>query len=311
MKEKIAIIILFAIINSWKVFSQYLPMVQENRYWIYQSHFEEDGYPVASGFLINFEGDTLINNTVYKKVWQQGLSGTHPCPMGLMPCFVFDHPYTIFNKFLYGFIREDTIGRKVFFRPSAGLYCHVEEYPLFDFSLQVHDDLDDCKKETLGQDPGFGVIDSITYNTYWGLTRKVFHTTGWVSCIGDTYSGQVNLIESIGFEHYGLFHDPDNCLIKLYDFCEGSLSDCNIISKSKEFTEEEGISFYPNPTRTKIFISDNLALASATVINLSGQEINVACHGNTIEFNGIVSGFYILKIKTIRGEIYMAKIIKE
>ena len=286
-------------------------MVQENRYWIYQRYYESDNYPIASGFLINFEGDTLINNIVYKKVWQQGLSGTHPCPMGFRPCFVFDLPYTIFNKFLYGFIREDTIGRQVFFRPSQGLYCHFEEYPLFDFSLQVHDELDDCKKETLGDDPGFGVIDSITYNSYWGLTRKVFHTTGWVSCIGDTWSGQVSLIESIGFEHYGLFHDPYNCLIELYDFCEGSLSDCNIISKSKEFTEEGGISFYPNPTRNNIFISDNLTLASVKAFSLSGQETNLSLKGNTIELNAIVSGFYILKIRTNEGKIYMVKVIKD
>ena len=75
MKKKITILFLLAITNSRNIFSQYLPMVQENKYWIYQRYIES--YPqfqVATGFLIHFEGGTLIHNTVYKKVWQQGLS---------------------------------------------------------------------------------------------------------------------------------------------------------------------------------------------------------------------------------------------
>lgn len=287
-------------------------MVQENKYWIYQRYIES--YPqfqVATGFLINFEGDTLINNTIYKKVWQQGLSGTHPCPMGFMPCFEFDQPYTTISKFLFGFIREDTIERKVYFTYAEGLYCNVEEYMLFDFSLQVNDELDDCKKETLGENPEFGIIDSITYDSYWGLTRKVFHTTGWVDLTGDSFSGQVNIMEGVGFERHGLFRNAVYDFIGLYDYCEGSLNDCNIISGSTAYTEKEGISFYPNPTHANIFINDNLTIASVKAFSLSGQETNLRWQGNTIELNGMISGFYILKIRTAEENIYMAKVVKD
>ena len=312
MKVKITILLSFAITNISAIFGQYIPMVQENKYWIYQRYIESDpSFQIASGFLINFEGDTLISNTVYKKVWQQELSGTHPCPMGFLPCFVFDQPYKIINKYPAGFIREDTLERKVYYRPAEGLYCNVTEYLLFDFSLQVNDELDDCKKEVLGDNPEFAIIDSITHELYWGLTRKVFHTTGWVSCIGDTYSGQVNLIEGIGFEHYGLFHGPDNCLIELHDFCEGSLSDCNIISSSTDLTDKDGIAFYPNPANDRIFISTNLSLASVTAIDLSGKQSNVRFHGNTIELNELINGFYILKIRSLDGKYFFEKVIKE
>lgn len=289
-------------------------MVQENKYWIYQRHYESDGYPITSGFLINFEGDTLINNTIYKKVWQQELSGTHPCPMGYMPCFVFDQPYHIFSKYMDGFIREDTVGRKVYYRSTSGLYCYAEEYLLFDFSLQVNDSLDECKMETLGggvDHPEFGIIDSITYDSYWGLTRKVFHTTGWESLIGDFSSGQVNIIESVGFEHQGLFRDPANIFIGLYDFCEGSLSDCNIITKSMDLTVKDGISFYPNPAHNQIFVNDNLSFTSVKAMSLSGQETILNWQGNTIELSRLVSGFYILKIRTKERKLYMAKVIRE
>lgn len=311
MKLKITILFLFTITNVGNIFSQYLPMVQENKFWIYQRFYNSETGQVGSGFLVNFEGDTILNSTNYKKVWQQELSGTHPCPMGFLPCFEFDQPYTIISRSLIGFIREDTIERRVYYKPDEGLYCNVEEYMLFDFSLVVNDELDDCKKEALGGEPDFGIIDSITYLQIWGDLRKVFHTTGFVSYIHDPFSWQVNIIEGVGFDRYGLFHEPTNLFTEMYDYCEGSLSDCNIISQSIDLTKKEGISFYPNPTRAMIFINNILPLASVTAISISGQETNVSCHGNIIELNGIASGFYVLKIKTTKGKIYMAKIIKE
>lgn len=306
---KIFLILMLTVFNMGSTFGQYIPMVNENKFWIYKNYYSNDKPNLTSGYLINFEGDTTIQNVPYNKVWHQELSGTHSCPPLQTPCFVFDQPYHIVDKFLIGFIREDINEKKVYYKPKTGTYCNEEEYVLFDFSLEQHDTLDDCKKAALGSQMDFGVIDSISYQLIYGEYRKIFHTFGFVTYIGLPYEGQVNIIEGVGFDRYGLFHGYNN-LFELVDYCEGSLNDCNIISKSTELLDE-AIVFYPNPTEDLMYVKGNFHLASAKIISYTGQETKVPNYGNTIELKGIPNGLYILEITTNEGKRLMGKVVKQ
>ncbi|MBK9256406.1 MAG: T9SS type A sorting domain-containing protein [Saprospiraceae bacterium] len=310
MKGKIYLIFLLTNIIFVNLFAQYTPLVSENKFWIYHQYYSNDKPNLTSGYLINFEGDTIINNTNYKKVWHQELSGTHPCPMGQAPCFTFDQPYRTIGKFIVGYIREDIDERKVYFKSEDGTYCNQEEYLLFDFSLSVLEELDDCTKEALGSLMDFGIIDSISNSHVFGEIRSVLHTTGFVTYIGLPYTGQVNILEGIGFEKYGLFHEYNN-LSELRDFCEGSLIDCNIISSTKDapLSSDNKISITPNPALDIIKIETTSDISNFEIIDQKGR-IVISTDQKTINVSNLFSGLYYVRCIAKKNEFYFGKFLK-
>lgn len=310
MKAKIYLILFMMFTLAHKAISQYVPMVAENKFWIYQQFWSNDKPNVSSGYLIHFEGDTIINNTTYKIVYHRDLSGTHPCPPGQRPCFVFDQPFRIIGKYIIGFIRDDITEKKVYFKSISGTYCGEDEYVLFDFSLKVGDELDSCKRSAIGFEQNFGRIDSISSIQSFGTLRKVFHTTGFTSYIGLPPIGQVNLVESIGFEKHGLFYEPNN-LNELYDYCEGPFNECNIFLKNTDMINHKLFNVFPNPVKNTAYYDSNIHVKSATIFNLYGQIKYPKTEMGSIELDGMDSGVYIVKVITKEGETYMTKLVKE
>lgn len=304
------IILLLMVFCSGQLYSQYNPMVNEAKFWIYRRYYSNDKPNIASGHLIRFKGDTVIHNTTYKLVWKEELSGSHPCPIEQRPCFTFDQPYQAISETLVGYIREEIDEKKVYFKPISGTYCGEDEYTLFDFSLDVNDMLDSCKTAALGSQANFGAIDSISNLLYFGLSRTVFHTTGFISTIGLQYKGKVNLIESVGYENYGLFHEPNN-LNYLHEYCEGNLSNCYIVSSVQQSNIMEEISVYPNPAGNIVYFNEKMEVNSIRAHDLRGQIKDLTHEDNSFALNDLTAGFYILEFNGVDGKKYMAKIIKE
>ena len=69
---------------------QYIPMVEEGKYWIYLNYYiSGDNFLPVSGHAITIEGDTIINSISYKKVYKHLLKGGHPCMYP--PCWQFTY----------------------------------------------------------------------------------------------------------------------------------------------------------------------------------------------------------------------------
>ncbi len=303
------LVLIFIVYKLTFLFGQYEPMVNENKYWIYESYYSNDLPNRASGYLIKFEGDTTINNLVYTKVVHQDLNGTHPCPPDQRPCFVFELPFKPINETVIGYIRENFNEKKVYYIAINAQYCNEFEYVLFDFSIGVNEALDACKKEALGGGNNYGIIDSITYEFIFGETRKILTTYGLVTYIGLSYEGSIKIIEGVGFEKFGLFHSQNNT-DELYDYCEGNLRDCNIVSSNNEYRHTKGLNIYPNPANGIISLNINIPILSTIIISSTGFITELKNEGNSIDLSGFANGLYIIEVSGTNGELYSDRVLK-
>ncbi|MEO7174692.1 MAG: T9SS type A sorting domain-containing protein [Saprospiraceae bacterium] len=307
LKSILGIIFLF---NCAVSQAQYIPMVEENKYWIYQSYYSNESNNIASGYSIKFKGDTTVNSISYKKVIKQGLSGTHPCPPGNMPCFVFDIPFKTFSNELIGFVREEIADRKTYFRPIAGQYCAEDEYLLFDFSLDQGDTLDACKIEALGGHNTFGIIDSITSEFLFDKNRSVQNTTGAVTYIGDPPIWAVKIIEGVGFENFGLFHMQGN-LDVLYQLCEATMGQCNILSSnSTSLPANEELTVYPNPANQVLKIESRSEIEFLKIFDVNGKLMYSGTHKERIMIDELPEGIYFINVEFSMGKMANSKFVK-
>jgi len=288
--------------------AQYLPLVEEDKYWILLVNFGSDFPNAASGHLLHFEGDTLIDNQFYKKVIKQELEGSHPCPPQEQPCFSIDRPYKTFSRETLGFIREEVDFQKVYFLPLSQQYCKTEEFLLFDFSKQKNDTLNDCLRTAIGKNPDndFGIVDSLTNEFLFGRQRNILNTNGSVTYIGLPFEGNIKIAEGLGFENYGPFHRFNN-LDGLVDFCEGN---CEILSSLKIIEAEFSVKIFPNPTTSILKIESDLDFQEVYLFDVFGKKQQLKIEGNSINLESLSSGIYFLEITTIENRKQVFKILR-
>ena len=271
---KAIVILLFLFLAPTLTKGQYLPIVEEGKFWIYLSHIDEDHPSPTYGFAITLEGDTIINALSYKKAYQIMLKGYHNCQFP--PCFQFDLPYQPLGKQLVAFIREDTVSKKVYNLPAFPYgFCDTIDHLIFDFALGVGDAINDCLYEFIGAFPYYplgplGIVDSIRVVPRFGKNRNTIFTTGIARYGGLGFYWQILILEGVGLENYGIFHEP---LIYLVDFCEGGTEACDLILSNNTIENESEVNVFPNPTQGlfTVAISAELLNATCTIVNSLGQ----------------------------------------
>ena len=115
MKIVVTIILIIAAALE-KLMAQYIPLVEESKYWIYYD-FQARPRP-TTGFLITIKGDTILNGMLYKKVYKYELTGELKSLAINEPLqFVADFPYNLQDKELISLLREDYEKKLVFNLP--------------------------------------------------------------------------------------------------------------------------------------------------------------------------------------------------
>lgn len=151
-KSLIAISILLIICFSIKSQTTYHKFIEnETKYWdvatISAISACRHEHPPLRYYI---KGDTLINDTAYRKVFVYGFRGVDPVNWGCPPYYVDTVSY---STNIY--IREDTISKKVY-RYTFG----EKDFVLFDFSLKEGDSIYN------NQSQGYTIfVDSINYLT--------------------------------------------------------------------------------------------------------------------------------------------------
>jgi hypothetical protein len=226
-------------------------------------------------------GDTLINDVLFKKLFFEGYSSSQYVPSTYIGGY-------------YAAVRNDTLNKKVyFFRDGWDPDSEGAEMLLYNFDLQVGDTIGiSC----LGPDE-ITLVDSVLYcNQYH---RRYNTSTG------------ERLIEGIGSE-YGLF--PLNCpLASGWLICYQELEDpecdnCDPFTLNPLIYAEK-FNIYPNPTTGLIQIEPVQDIESLQIFNIHGKL--VAEYINDFERMILKEkGLYIIRIKS-RDKYISYKVVKE
>ena len=218
-------------------FSQvYEPLVRDNAHWVVETYNSELiwGYEDFREYFT--DGDTVFNDTVYKRVYRYHLA---PDVWPTTPPY-----HRVGGPDLFGFLREDTAQRKVYGIRSIINYgdCFFgTEGLLFDYSVNQGDTLDLCQAFLSPL-----VIGNVFYMNEFGYNRKHFNISfgGYlVEGIGSSYG----LFEEIGYT----FKNSKGSRYVLLCYTIGDISDCNITTGINQLNENKA-EIYPNPLQGKI-----------------------------------------------------------
>ena len=332
MNLKIRILTVLAFLQIGKLFSQYIPFVEESKYWLYYD-FQARPRP-TTGFLITIQGDTIVNGVAYKKVYKYELIGDiKTLAINEPPQFVADIPYKIKDRELVSLIREDINAKKVYNWPikqdscihsTSGtinpcndiIFCDTMEHLLFDFSLTKDDTLNYCSYAPLHYDWEIKTekIDSINMEVHFGKLRTTFYTFGIPSYLQNLMSpgpippSIVRIIEGIGFQYQGIFHYRAGSLVR---FCEGSLDQCNIATNTNDpEMANPSVKLFPNPTYDFINLEANVGISKMTILNLNGDKLFSSIDDKEIDLSSLPAGIYLCRIELMNGNILIKKIVK-
>jgi hypothetical protein len=233
------------IYTGFSSFAQpYQPVGVENAHWFMFAHV--DGYaPDHHAFAV--QGDTIIGNVPYKKLYFQDLANGTP----------LEPPYLLESEYLLGALRDDSSGRKVYviaFAPyNYGFDCALgEEKLLFDFSALPGDTIAQCL--TLEEFPW--IMDSSYVSFMYGANRKTLFTDGSHFSFGIPDE----IFEGIGSRHgpLGIPNHINSIAVSYYhleEYCIGSDEDCGLISGTDAaLAPETGVLLYPNPATSEVRI---------------------------------------------------------
>jgi len=257
-------------------------LIESNKLW---TSVECIGYCWTWGH--EFEGDTVINNITYKKLWQ-----------------TMDSTFTNWN---YATAMRETPDGKVYQWTEDG------EILLYDFGLEVNNQFN---TEINGCPIYLEVesIDSITLLN--GEKRKrlnfVWDSESWIEGIGSTYG-----LLKVGWEQCAFdWYFELNCLTEnnILKYDNPSFYGCYVITTGLKERSYGSIQVSPNPFINKILIESNQNFRMIEIYDLFGKNhfsetLPQGEKSETLDLRRLEKGIYILKIK-IEEKEFTRKIIK-
>ena len=310
-------IIIILLLNTSLIQAQYCPLLEEDKNWFFTVLYGESGGQISTSYIVNVEGDTIINNVAYKKLLRRELAGEHPCQSP--PCFVPFIPYQVMRPRLYAILREDTTEQKVYcLKENSSANPDIEEFLLFDFSVNTGDTLSSFIRTFIAADDldsSYGIVDSITTETIIDKERKVINTWGLIPTNGLGFFDKILLIEGIGLwafdvpgfgEGIGFFPRNDTFM---FDYCEGDYNDCNIILSNNEIDDSINVTVSPNPTNGIFSISSNKLIENVELHDMTGSIMGVFTD-DQIDTSSYPDGMYLVKFLFKDETVSIKKLVK-
>ncbi len=281
-------LLLFLLVMNEPIFSQdYTPFDFENGIWI-TNYFEYEG--PDNYYQYYSDGDTLINNKAYHKLFQYHLRWW----------YVLD---TSFNY--YGAIVNDTLNRQVELIKAGQLEPEV----LYNFNLDIGDTI----KKGIGEDFNLVVteIDSIQV---CGEFHKRFVITrdygGW---------GDIAFTEGIGFS-FGFFEplvifpfEETSELVCYTEIENNNCSECDLLLNKKDIEPTYNIRLFPNPTSNSFIVESERIISYIEIFSINGIKVfEKAYHTSHIRIDrGFDTGMYFIKLYLNNGETVIKEMLFE
>jgi hypothetical protein len=287
--KNFVIVIFLSMISLIGISQKYTPFDFSNGVWIC-GYFTKGGVfefygtdYVREEVKFYCQGDTLINDTIYRKLFYIGYAKPTMTPQKNISGY-------------YGAIRNDSIHKRVWFKNNNNYGI------LYDFNLDVGDSIRYSCSESEAK---INSIDSALYcNTY----HKKYNYID-VNNIAPSF-----IVEGIGSSG-GLI--PVNCLTSFsYLICYSERNNavcdtCKTPTAIKE-TEINKLQIYPNPTNDVLKVISEDPILSIEVTDFLGKliYINYNINNERAEIMIQQNGIFIIKIKTSNKTI-IRKFIKK
>lgn len=211
MRLLLPFLLVFVLKNAFA--QAYIPFLHPDNRWQVEREIVETIWSPDGFYEYTLQGDTLLNDTVYTKMFVHEFRGEVP---DVGPA-VYPQPYEPVGGYIAALLREDTTERKVYLRQlfsSEGDVLLDEEVLLYDFSLQVGEEVYDVIA-----DNGPYIITAVTEEEWYGQSRRVWRTDGlqYVEGVGST-AGPLE----------GITPPISGGWTTLHRFCQGTAMDCNV-----------------------------------------------------------------------------------
>ncbi|MDB5284694.1 MAG: hypothetical protein JWO06_3769 [Bacteroidota bacterium] len=293
---KYTFLILFVLLLSLN--SQLKAQPAYNKFLVEGAHWEIDKFycdwlgtcdPGAGAVMTDvyhgfykLEGDTIIDSTIYKKMyfcyWSQCFkdpSFSEVCP--------HSGPTGDITYRLFAFFSEDTIARKVYWRPLMTSQCPYDTVFL-DFSWNMGDTVNLYGNENFGIGGGptcfnykYG-IDSVNNVGFQNYIRKTWN----IKQVSPNIGPEFQLYEGIGYS-YGFdleFYDGDAFIgdypgAFLISYCVGNDSVCDgrrFLSINDIPSDKFDVTLQPNPTSDNLIVkTEGAQIKLIEILDINGR----------------------------------------
>lgn len=257
------------LLSNKSMAQDYFPITGENKHWVV-IYYEIWGFGnVENIYDYYMNGDTVIENMEYKKVYQRELIITED----LQP------PFTAATNYqLVGLVRDLEEERKVYAirYVENGWFSECpldEEYLMYDFSAQIGDDVDFCTME-----PSLTTINHIEETTFLGEETRMFNP-----------SDNLPYFEGIGnerglFELMSIYVKEEVFPPYLAYLCSGD--DCDVLLGNDELIKSNYVQVSPNPATDFVqFTLNGIESSKIQIYNLKGELIDELRGISNIQWN--------------------------
>ena len=302
--------VFFAALPGSRVNAQYIPMVIDSAHWVVLA----TPLCASAGSVYSVNGDTIVNDTQYYKVYQRTYYKLH-CVEYPTPRPTFEPPYRVGPPKIFALMREDTLAEKVWAKMFFDENWQASTVPgndtlLYHFGLEVGDSL-----QSFLTPYGPFVVDQIDTVFLFGKLRRRFLDTNY----GDA------IVEGIGGTVYGPFNLQGLVLndgeYRLLDYCVGSFQECGLVEEEPSRVEENEvriISVFPTMATSTIRVStgNQYPVNRLAIVNTAGHTVYEAANPEPvlgeleIQVDQLPRGFYWITLSLRQGRVGIGKFVK-
>jgi hypothetical protein len=296
--KKFLLFTLFSIIFSFQLIAQdYYPMVREGATWkMYTYDFSFPTDSVDGSIQYTLSGDTLINDTTYKKLIASTYTDAVPYPLAEV-----------------AYLRENIDERKVYIRfrdQDTALYNGNRELMLYDFSLSEGDSF------FLYEDFDGNEVNILNDTVY---TIEGEERNAWLTDF-PTYAG--NLVHRIYVEGIGFLSDPlmpvnydEYAFLESYLFCYENSADnishdfvysflpeglnCSTLLSIQNEDISAKIQLYPNPADQMVVVALP-QLGEIRIVDITGKQVfqqkAIQEDQTRIDLGFLPGGIYLIRV---------------
>ena len=249
-------------------------------------------------------GDSTINDTVYKKIFIRGVydqNWFNPPPA--IECGANE----TYNNYYLLLLQVD---KQMYIRTLETESLIL----LYDFDLNVGDAL----PMTFNNFTSDILIDSIDSILVGDVYRKRFHFQGLMaSFIIEGIGSNVGLFEPMGVI-FECGHNLDCFALNEITYYPSLDAECILNVSINEVAEDFGLNYYPNPVIDKLnfSVSEKYTVLHADVLNIQGQKCKIVLQqhsqGNySIDMSELTSGLYFVNLSIENGQTASFKVLKK